>query len=248
MLNLIMHCGAKAVDRATLNNCQKPSATKTWQPIHHTAMLDLVEQTLKGSGLSIVNQAHALGRDGDRYFGLMEVRHGHHNNDYGLVVGLRNSHDQSFPAGLVLGSGVFVCDNLAFSGEVVLARRHTRYIMRDLPQLVEGAVGRLGDLRISQDQRIEAYKETKVDDRNAHDLLVRCVDSRVLPVTRLPNALQEWRQPQHGEFERGGKTAWRLFNAVTESVKGRNLDQLPARTQALHGLVDTACGLAISNN
>jgi hypothetical protein len=33
------------------------------------------------------------------------------------VLGLRNSHDKRFPAGLVGGSAVFVCDNLAFSGE-----------------------------------------------------------------------------------------------------------------------------------
>jgi hypothetical protein len=28
---------------------------------------------------------------------------------------------------------VFVCDNLAFSGEIKIARKHTRFIVRDLP-------------------------------------------------------------------------------------------------------------------
>lgn len=41
-----------------------------------------------------------------------------------------------------------------------------------------------------------------------------------------------------------GKTAWRFFNAATEGLKG-NLPALPRRTQALHGLLDAECGLAV---
>jgi hypothetical protein len=59
--------------------------------------------------------------------------------------------------------------------------------------------------------------------------------------------LREWRAPRHNEFRAGGRTAWRLFNAFTEGLKG-NLDALPRRTQALHGLLDGACGLAVSRN
>ena len=162
MLNLMLHCGSQAVDRSEVISSPTPEATKTWKPIRHSRLLDLVEDTLDRNGLKVVNQAHALGRDGDRYFGLLEVQNGQQHHDYGLVVGLRNSHDQTFPAGLVVGSGVFICDNLAFSGEIVLSRRHTVYIERDLPQLVNRAVGQLGDLRIQQDQRIEAYKNTRL--------------------------------------------------------------------------------------
>src|SRR5438067_230883 len=66
----------------------------------------------------------------------------------------------------------------------------------------------------------------------------------VVPLTRLPAVLAEWREPRHPEF-RDGKTAWRLFNAFTEGLKG-NLDALPRRTQALHGLMDAACGLVLA--
>ena len=81
----------------------------------------------------------------------------------------------------------------------------------------------------------------------AHDLVIRALDSRVLPVTNIPGVLREWREPRHPEFCEGGRTAWRLFNAFTESLKG-SLDALPRRTQGLHGLLDSACGLAVSSN
>ena len=69
-------------------------------------------------------------------------------------------------------------------------------------------------------------------------------DAMVLPASRLPVLLEEWRRPRHREFTEGGRTAWRLFNAFTEAIKGRNLAVLPKRTQVLHGLMDSACGLA----
>jgi hypothetical protein len=40
---------------------------------------------------------------------------------------------------------VFICDHLAFSGEVKINRKHTRYADSDLRSLTARAVGRLGD-------------------------------------------------------------------------------------------------------
>lgn len=244
--NLCLHAGARTVEREQLVTVPTPERTKTWVPIPHNRLLEGVQAQLQRAGLSVVSEAHGLTKDGARYFGLLQVQNGHTDNDFGLVVGLRNSHDHSLPAGIVVGASVFVCDNLSFSGEVRLARKHTANVERDLPHLIERAVGRLGDLRRSQDERFGAYKRHELTDEAAHDLVVRALDARVLPVTRVPDVLKEWREPHHPEF-RDGKTAWRLFNAFTEELKG-NLDLLPHRTQALHGLLDSACGLAVCHN
>jgi hypothetical protein len=211
-------------------------------------LLSRVEDTLTSAGLKITSQVHALSPDHMRYFGLMEVTNCQNNPDYNMVLGLRNSHDKKFPAGLVVGSGVFVCDNLAFSAEIRIDRKHTVFINRDLPQLVDAAIGRLGDVRRLQDQRIQTYKETEFVDAQVHDIVVRALDAKVVPVCRVPHVLKEWRSPRHPEFAQTGKTAWRLFNAFTETIKGRSLDILPRRTQALHGLLDVACGLTAKEN
>jgi hypothetical protein len=245
MLNLCLHCGGHAVGREQVGTAAIPDRTNTWVPIAHTRLLNLVESTLEGHGLRVINEAHALWGDGSRYFGLLEVRNGKSHDDYGLVVGLRNSHDKSFPAGIAIGSQVFCCDNLAFSSEVTIARKHTRFIERDLPQVVNRAVGKLNDMRSRQDERIGAYKASELDDRHAHDLIVRALDAQVLPVTQIPTVVNEWRRPSHTEFAEAGKTGWRMFNAFTEALKGRNLAALPRRTQALHGLMDAACGMTL---
>jgi hypothetical protein len=242
MLNLMLHCGSRRVDRDQVEGSLTPERTRSWIPIGHHRLLEQVEDSLDGVGLKVLREAHALSADQRRYFGLLEVANGQQHSDCGLVLGLRNSHDKSFPAALVVGSGVFVCDNLSFSGEIKIARRHTRFIERDLPGLVQLAVGRLGDLRGLQDQRIARYKTTRITDMRASHLIVKALEARVLPATAVPTAVAEWRRPSHSEFTEGGRTAWRLFNSLTESLKGRSLDALPRRTQMLHGMMDAVCG------
>jgi hypothetical protein len=157
------------------------------------------------------------------------------------VVGLRNSHDKSYPAGLVVGSRVFVCDNLAFSGEISVARKHTTNILRDLQGLTCRAVGFLAERWMDQEKRIDGYKGYEVDDARAHDLIVRAIDARVISTTQLPKVIHEWREPRHPEFGEGN--AWLLFNSFTEVLKEVNPFDLPRRTQALHGLFDHQVGL-----
>jgi hypothetical protein len=75
------------------------------------------------------------------------------SDDYCRVLGLRNNHDKTFPTGIVAGTSVFVCDNLSFSSEIKFTRKHTRFIVRDLPQLVSRSIGLLLAKWHDQDKR-----------------------------------------------------------------------------------------------
>ena len=238
--NLCLHCGGQKVERAEVQLVPTPHATATWTPIPHLELVAQVERTLRTNGLVVGTQAHSLSHDGQRYFGLMEVLREQNAEDYCWVLGLRNSHDKTFPAGITAGASVFVCDNLSFSGEVKLARKHTTHITRDLPRLVQSAVGKLMDRWHHQDTRIATYQLADVEDRTAHDLIVRAVDVGVCPNKLVPRVLHEWREPRHDAF--APRNAWSLFNAFTEALKG-NLIELPRRTEALHGLLDTHVGI-----
>lgn len=238
--NLVLHSGANTVTREQVARIVTPDATETWTPISHLTLVEQVEQVLTINNLKVVGQAHAMTREGNRYFGLMEVQNGQRSNDYSWVLGLRNSHDKSFPAALVAGANVFVCDNLSFSGEVRMHRKHTTWIMRDLPQLTERAIGRLMTRWHHQDERIAKYKEHGLTGMEAHDLVIRSVDVGAMPPSRIPDVLKEWRKPRHVEFE--PRTVWSLFNSFTEVLKG-SLIALPKRTEALHGLMDSFVGL-----
>lgn len=238
--NLILHCGARAVERNDVQGVPTPRATETWTPLPHLELVTRVESTLRSNGLIVGNQAHSLSHEGMRYFGLMETQRHKSDEDYCWVLGLRNSHDKTFPAGITAGASVFVCDNLSFSGAVKLARKHTTHIIRDLPLVVQSAVGKLMGRWRHQDTRLSSYRLTGIDDRTAHDLVVRACDVGVCPNKLIPHVFHEWREPRHEAFQ--PRNAWSLFNAFTEALKG-NLVELPNRTEALHGLLDSHVGL-----
>ena len=239
--NLILHCGAAHVDLEKVRAIATPRSTQSWHPIPHYRLISTVQKTLASTNLTIGTQAHSLSHDNQRYFGLMEIHGQKTSDDYCWVLGLRNSHDKTFPAGIVAGASVFVCDNLSFSGEVKFARKHTRFIVRDLPQLVERSIGLLLAKWHDQDKRIAAYKEAEITDTNAHDLIVRAVDVGVCSNRLIPPVLHEWREPRHSLFE--PRNVWSLFNAFTETLKDGALSELPKRTEALHGLLDCHVGL-----
>lgn len=241
--NLCLHCGAQAVEAEQLLDVRTPVPEGRWHPIAHHELVGLVERTVESAGTHIVERAHALSADGMRYFGLMQVATpGEDNPESGQVIGIRNSHDKTFPAAVCCGSQIFVCDNLSFCGEVVLARRHTTNINRDLPQLAARAIGKLSDLHALHDKRVELYKQHELSEREAHDLIVRAMDARAVTATKLPKVLKEYREPSHPEFK--DRNVWSLYNAFTEVSKG-GLLQLPQRSDAMHGVLDAHCGLVL---
>ena len=235
-LNLMLHCGAQSVTRNDVLNAETPAATDTHQPIPHIRLVNEVTSALSVLDYRVTGEAHGLTHDGSRYFGVLQLET--RTVDHALVVGVRNAHDKSFAASIAAGSGVFVCDNLAFSGSIKVSRKHTRYILRDLPRTTFRAASRLGQFFTEQERQFDSYKQTRITDERARSLMVESVKRGVFGCTHLPKVLSEWEQPSHDEFAE--PTVWRLFNAVTEVAKKWGPDQTYRRTQLLHSLCDTA--------
>jgi len=240
----MLHCGGKIVDFEAVQSSVTPEPHGAHYPIPHTRILELAVEGLEQQGLHVVGGEHALANDEMRYFGLLQLANGSNHSDFELIAALRNTHDKSFAASMALGSRVFVCDNLAFSGEVTFARKHTRFAMMDLPRLVNDALGRLGSLRRSQEMRIEGYKNAELSDDQAYATIVRATLAKVIPNVKIKDVIDQWHEPIHEEFS--DKSGWSLFNGFTEVLKRYPVEQIPARTQVLHGLMDSACGLDFS--
>jgi len=243
----MLHCGAHNVTRDQVIETKTPSPTDTWFPIAHNTLISRVEEALTTLNMRVVEQAHALTKEGNRYFGLLRVANCQKTaEDYAYVLGLRNAHDKAFTASLAVGASVFVCDNLSFSGEITIARKHTRFIEQDLPKLTGNAVGMLSNKWSVMNDRIAQYKQVMLADSTAHDFIIRAVDINACTLQQVPSILTEWRTPRHPEFG-AEKSAWRLFNAFTEAAKESSLTLLPQRTIRLHGLMDNQVGFAAAS-
>lgn len=237
----------KYVSRAELRKVKTPKATDTWVPIPHDYVVQQIENTIGGHSLTVASEQYLLARGGQRMFGILDLR-SKDDGDYGLCVGIRNSHDMSFPVALLLGARVFVCSNLSFSGEIKVQTKHTKHVMSRLPRLICSAADSLLESRGSQDKRIAAYKETIIEEkREAAYLMLQAVRSDIIPTRLIDQLVYRWETPSHDVFA-ASWSAWRMFNAVTEVLKDSSPLKLADRTKRLHGLLDSHCGLIASKS
>lgn len=238
-------CGKEnsAVSFEELASVKTPEGTDSFHPIPHSHLVGIFREQLKEANLSVVSELHTLARYGQRYFGLFEIDMKKEGATSGTVVGLRNSHDKCFVAGICAGNAPFVCDNLCFSNEVTLGRKHTVNILRDLPRLVSLGIGRLTDLWNKHEQRVDRYKVTSIDNRDAHDIVIRSFRAGAISKTMIADVVDQWNEPAHADFK--PRNLWSLHNAFTEVWKG-NISAMRDRSSCLHGVLDPYAGLSVS--
>jgi hypothetical protein len=134
---LIVHRGGWEATKADLAAVPVPEPTESYHPVPYSRFVEEVELHVPRFGLRIQSEQFALAREGAQMFGVLTCANGTSHHDYAPVLGLRSSYDRSLSVGLVGGAvRVFVCDNLAFSGEVTMHRKHTVHVFRDLPDLI----------------------------------------------------------------------------------------------------------------
>lgn len=237
-------CGSdnSEISVADLAKVKTPHRTETYQPIPHADLVSIFREQMKNARLNIKQELHTTARFGQRYFGLFEIDMGKQGSS-GTIVGLRNSHDKSFPAGLCAGNAPFVCSNLAFHNEVTLHRRHTPNLLRDLPQIVSRAIGKLTDMWTRNEVRVAKYAETPLTDDQAGTLILRGYRAGAIGKTMIADVLDQWEKPLHEEF--APRNLWSLHNAFTEVYKG-NLIALPKRSESLHSILDPFAGLNLT--
>ena len=231
---LMLHAGATALDYDGLRQLETPDATATHVPIPHFRVVDLLKTTLGMFGHEVTEEHHGVTPDGMRYFGLISLRSTY--TGYEDTVGLRNSHDRSFPVGIGFGSRVFVCDNMAFMADHVIKRKHTANLKRDLPGIVGELIEPLALHREAQHRKLEHYKQTLLTPMQADHIIMGLYRMQVIGVQQIAHVNREWAEPTFEEFD-DDYSAWRLFNAVTFALNGRVLDN-PRATPRLHNVID----------
>ena len=238
---LCLASSSESVSREIIDLVPTPlpgSGSRPHVPLAHGHLIDAVLGSFAGTGLKVIDQTYALANSGARLFGLLTLEGDGDGGggDYATTVGLRNSHDKSFAVGLSLGSRVFVCDNLAFSADVVLQSKHTKHIRSRLEGLVVDGISRLISQKRSQDERIGAYKGQIVRDvPHLHDIVLRGFRAKALPAAAIPHVLHEFENPSHECFN--NNSLWSLFNSCTEVLKRYSPGE--GYSSRLHSVFDT---------
>jgi len=137
-----------------------------------------------------------------------------------VSLGIRSSFDKRLPLGIVAGTRVFVCSNLAFAGEISYKRKHTRHGLSDFRQQVESAIERLPAYQAMESARIESWMNYELTPEQADALTLAMFESGTLGLRQFRPIMDELRQPTFDDFS-GRLTVWSLFNRITTALRQR---------------------------
>src|SRR6266850_7619181 len=199
-MTLVVHRGGWEASLVALACVPVPEPSKSYHPVPYDRFVEEVKLHVPRFGLKVRSEQFALAREGSQMFGVLTCANGKPDADYAMAIGLRNSYDRSLSVGLVAGMRVFCCDNLAFSGEVKMNRKHTVNVFRDLPDLIYRMLSQVSSMQERNDGEIAAMKVRELPPARAHHLMVEAVKANVVPASRLPKVIEAWDEPKHEEF------------------------------------------------
>jgi hypothetical protein len=233
---LLMHTAdGKYATLQELREIPVPMETATYTPVSH---YDLAKNLAEVSGTllrdyELERSQYGLARDGAQLFGVHTYRNG--SDTMGLSIGFRNSYDKSMSVGIAIGASVFVCDNLALTGEIAIARKHTSNVWNDLEELTITTIYRSQHNfhRIVEDAQIMQGQHLGDDD--AYRLTGLLYGHGIISPRQIPVVKKEWLTPSHAEFE--DRNVWNFYQAVTEALKTAPPPKVMEKHIALHQLL-----------
>lgn len=221
---LIAHCGAHKVSYADLALLPMPEKMGSrHRPFPHVEMVDMLKEEVSRWQATITREEYAIQTNGKKLFGVFDLNNLGGHPDRGYAIGFRSSNDETFALRIVAGARVFVCDNLALSGnDVVLNRKHTTGL--SLQATLHHSVDQLFKQYASMDQAIARMQEHRLTDPNAKALIYDAFVKENLPLRLFPH-VNEWyfESPEKIQDESATdcqpRSVWGLHNAFTRSIK-----------------------------
>lgn len=214
---LCLHVGGKEISREELALVEPPvSESRMWRPIKHLRVLEMAEQTLTSGGFDIEKTHLGVSENRHRFWATLDLR-ARLVEGVGLSVGLRSSTDQSLSVGFCAGSRTFVCDNSAFSADLVVHRKSTINGATRYQEAISLAVQGLHQFQQAEAMRFQVMQTNVLPPYQADAWLIELFHRGILTARTLPMAIRQWREP---EFEWGHNgTVYHLYQALTTTVQ-----------------------------
>ena len=217
---LIAHSGAEYVDRYGLQSIETPPATETWTPIPHYDLVLALEGQLRARRITIVKEQFAVQKA--KLFGVIDTNY-QVTEEGGAAIGIRTSNDKSLALQLAIGYRVFICDNMAFHGDLIaLRRKHSANL--DLHAEFATGIGRYVQGYGKLQENINWWKERTVSKERGKQLIYDIFSQKLVPIRLFHPAVRDWEATEN-------KTMWSLQNAVSNHIKA--LKAGPAFTSTL---------------
>lgn len=211
------------ITREQLAMVPTPLGTSTHRPIPHSEVVQALIDTLGLRKIAVAAEEYAVSRDGMNLFGVMEIDQGMQGARFAL--GIRNSNSKLFRLSVTVGYRVFVCANLAFSGDFtpVLAKHTKNFSI--LNALSVGVDDMMRNFK-PMVESVERFRQSQLSDVSAKMIIYRAfVEGELEAPRHLDRKVHDlYFDPKYEEFQ--PRTLWSLSNAFTSAFK--ELEPIPA--------------------
>jgi hypothetical protein len=211
------------ITRQQLALVPTPVGTATHRPIPHHEVVEALIETLGLRKIGVTAEEYAVSNDGMNMFGVMEIDQGMEGARFAL--GLRNSNSKLFRLSVTVGYRVFVCANLAFSGDFtpVLAKHTKKFSIQNALSIGVDDMMRNFKLMV---ESVERWQQTQLTDVSAKMIIYRAfVEGELEAPRNLDRKVHDlYFDPRFDDFR--PRTMWSLSNAFTSAFK--ELEPIPA--------------------
>lgn len=202
------------------------------KPVPHHVLIDGFRQEAANRNLVITREQFALGAKEAALFGVMDFEVATsqalvpvESGPSGLSLGFRSANDLSLAIRAVAGARVFVCDNLALSGDMfAISRKHTQGL--DLAAAITAGFDKFMDQAANLAVQIQSLNGRDLSDDEAKIAIYELFHQAVLPVKLFADVNTFYFEQSDERPDCLPRTAWGLHNAVTRAIK--SLKPVPA--------------------
>lgn len=232
MSSLMTHRGSVVVPYQQLGLYGTLSEkTKTYTPVSHSQLVETILETIDKDSTKF-NVETAVNKNGNQLFGVVKF-------EDGRAIGFRNSYDKSLAVGMCVGSRVFVCDNLAFHGDITVNALHSGRL--DIIRLTQHTLMNTEVHHANFQKEIEVFRSIEMNTTHV-ELVVKCLQSfRLTDKTMTHDIMNEFIKPHFEDFKE--PNLWSAYNAVTYTLKRAPVYKALQSYTGTHRIMELVAGI-----
>lgn len=191
------------------------------KPVPHAVLVDFLTREVERRGYDITREQLALGAKGAALFGVLQLKVKHSEAvvaaERELALGFRNSVDQSVGISGVAGTRVFVCDNLALSGDVFAFRRKNTTGM-DLASVIATGFDKFITHAQAFELALDRLANTAISDGDAKQIIYDIFIAGIVPLRLMDDVNRFYFTPTEDQTDCQPRTLYGLHNAFTRAM------------------------------
>lgn len=216
------------------------------KPVAHARLVEGILAEVERRDLVPVRTQYALGAKGHALFGVMDLRakDALEVKERGIAFGFRSSTNSALAIKAVAGTRVFVCDNLALSGDMIAFLRKST-IGLDLKDAIAGGFDKFtADVKV-MDLKIAELGATEISDGEAKQRIFDVFNAGVMPVRLFDDVARFYFEPTEEMTDVKPRTLWGLHNAFTRAARDLGAARLFQATVQLGRMFGMTAGKQI---